>query len=85
MWSCLEMWQMGSENMMQWGSHKGGVSMDVTHQLGQKEVTLNTGFVTLRKGNPQGSKGGGSGSINVVDLVEPKDCPVISGGIGLWL
>ena len=67
------------------GKPQGRVLMDVTHQLGQKEVTLNTGFVTLRKGNPQGSKGGGSGSINVVDLVEPKDCPVIFGGIGLWL
>ena len=70
-----EMWQMGFENMMQSESHKERVSIYVTRQLGQEELTADTWYhrtqvvpEALRKG---------SGSMNVVDFVEPMKCPAI--------
>ena len=68
-----EMWQMGFENMMQSESHKERVSIYVTRQLGQKELTAgswhrHTQVVpeALRKG---------FGSMNVVDFGESLKCP----------
>ena len=70
-----EMWQMGFENMMQSESHKERLSIYVTRQLGQEELTADTWYhrtqvvpEALRKG---------SGSMNVVDFVEPMKCPAI--------
>ena len=70
-----EMWQLGFENMMQSESHKERVSIYVTRQLGQEELTADTWYhrtqvvpKALRKG---------SGSMNVVDFVEPMKCPEI--------
>ena len=68
-----EMWQMGFENMMQSESHKERVSIYVTRQLGQEELTADSWYrhtqvvpEALRKG---------SGSMNVVDFVESLRCP----------
>ena len=65
---------MGFENRMS-ESHKERLSMYVTRQLGQEELTADTWYrrtqvvpEALRKG---------SGSMNVVDFVGPMKCPAI--------
>ena len=79
----LGMWQTGSENMMQSESHKEGVSMYVTRQLGQEELTANTCLVSSSTGCPRSIKGKGSGNMYAVDFVELRKCPAIGLEIGL--
>ena len=67
-----EMWQMGFENMMQSESHKERLSIYVTRQLGQEELTADTWYHRIQVVPEALSKG--SGSMNVVVFVEPMKC-----------
>ena len=69
-----EMWQMGFENSIS-ESHKERLSMYVTRQLGQEELTAHTWF-RLTQVIPEALRKG-SGSMNVVDFVGPMKCPAI--------
>ena len=60
----------GIENMMQSESHKEGVSMYVTLQLGQEELTANKCLVSSCTGCPRSIKRKGSGNMYAVDFVE---------------
>ena len=65
---------MGFENRMS-ESHKERLSMYVTRQLGQEELTADTWYRRTQVVPEALMKC--SGSMNVVDFVEPMKCPAI--------